>query len=89
MAQRNEGKLTALQAQLDLWSKYREMYGEDSVMNGFYVYSVKIMTAVDAGKMSLDDAQALVDARQHEIATRKIAEAQRRLAYDPYGSPSD
>jgi hypothetical protein len=89
IAQRNEGKLTALQAQLDLWSKYREMYGEDPVMNGFYAYSVKIMSAVDAGKMSLDDGQALVDARQHEISARKITEAERRLAYDPYGSPSD
>ena len=89
IAQRNEGKLTALQAQLDLWSKYREMYGEDPVMNGFYAYSVKIMSAVDAGKLTLDEGQALVDARQHEISTQKTAEANRRLAYDPNGSPSD
>jgi hypothetical protein len=89
ISQRSEGKLTAAQAQLDLWSKYREMYGEDPVMNGFYAYSVKIMSAVDAGKMTLDEGQALVDARQQEIATRKVAEAERRLAYDPNGSPSD
>ena len=89
IAQRNEGKLTALQAQLDLWSKYREMYGEDPVMNGFYAYSVKIMSVVDAGKMTLDEGQALVDARQDEISTQKIADAERRLAYDPNGSPSD
>ena len=89
IAQRNEGKLTASQAQLDLWSKYREMYGEDPVMNGFYAYSIKIMSAVDAGRISMNEGQALVDARQHEIATRKVAEAERRLAYDPNGSPSD
>ena len=89
IAERSEGKLTAAQAQLDLWSKYREMYGEDPVMNGFYAYSIKIMSAVDAGRISMNEGQALVDARQHEIATRKVAEAERRLAYDPNGSPSD
>jgi hypothetical protein len=89
ISQRSEGKLSALQAQLDLWTKYRQMFGEDPVMNGFYAYSVKLMSAVDAGKMSLEEAQVLVDAREREISARKLAEAERRLAYDPYGSPSD
>ena len=89
IAQRNDGKISALQAQLDLWSRYREMYGEDPVMNGFYAYSVKLMSAVDAGKMPLDEAQALIDAREREISTQKVAEAERRRAYDPYGSPSN
>jgi hypothetical protein len=89
IAQRDAGKLSPLQAQLDLWSKYRELFGEDSTMNGFYAYSVKLMSAVEAGKISLDEAQTLIDVREHEISSRKIADAERRLAYDPNGNPSD
>jgi hypothetical protein len=89
IAQRDAGKLSPLQAQLDLWSKYRELFGEDSTMNGFYAYSVKLMSAAEAGKIPMDEAQALIDAREHEISAHKIADAERRLAYDPNGNPSD
>ena len=89
IAQRDAGKLSPLQAQIDLWSKYREMYGEDATMNGFYAYSVKLMSAVEAGRLPMDEAQALIDEREHEISSRKITEAARRLAYDPNGNPSD
>jgi len=87
IAQRNEGTLSPLQAQLDLWSKYREMFGEDATMNGFYAYSVKLMSSVEAGKLSLEDAQALIDARESEISTRKIAEVERSRTFDAYGNP--
>ena len=87
IAQRDAGKLTALQAQLDLWSKYREMFGEDPTMNGFYASSVKLMSAVEAGKLSLNEAQAIIDEREHEISTRKLAEAERNRGYDAYGNP--
>jgi uncharacterized protein YceK len=87
IAQRDAGKLTPLQAQLDLWSKYRELFGEDPTMNGFYAYSVKLMSSVEAGKMSLEDAQALIDARESEISTRKVAEMKRDQSYDAYGNP--
>ena len=87
IAQRDAGKLTPLQAQLDLWSKYREMFGEDATMNGFYAYSVKLMSSVEAGKLSLEDAQALIDARENEISTRKVAEMKRDQSFDAYGNP--
>lgn len=87
IAQRDAGRLTSLQAQLDLWSEYREMFGEDATMNGFYAYSVKLMSSVEAGKLSLEDAQALIDARESEISTRKVAEVQRDRMYDAYGNP--
>jgi len=80
-------QLTPLQAQLDLWSKYREMFGEDATMNGFYAYSVKLMSSVEAGKLSLEDAQALIDARENEISTRKVAEMKRDQSFDAYGNP--
>ena len=87
IAQRDAGTLTPLQAQLDLWSKYREMFGEDATMNGFYAYSVKLMSSVEAGKLSLEDAQALIDARENEISTRKVAEMKRDQSFDAYGNP--
>ena len=87
IAQRDAGKLTALQAQSELWSTYREMFGEDTMMNGFYAYSVKLMAAVDSGKLSLDEAQTLIDAREHEISSHKRAEAKRNWGYEAYGDP--
>lgn len=87
IAERDAGKLTPLQAQLDLWSKYREMFGEDPTMNGFFAYSVKLMSSVEAGKLSLADAQALIDARENEISTRKVAEMKRDQSFDAYGNP--
>lgn len=87
IAQRDAGTLTPLQAQLDLWSKYREMFGEDATMNGFYAYSVKLMSSVEAGKLSLEDAQARIDARENEISTRKVTEMKRDQSFDAYGNP--
>lgn len=87
IAQRNAGKLTPSQAQLDIWSKYRELFGEDATMNGFYAYSVKLMSSVEQGKIPLDEAQSLVDAREREIQVRKMADLKREMSYDAYGNP--
>ena len=86
-AQRDAGKLTPVQAQVDLWSKYRELFGEDATMNGFYAFSVKLMGSVEAGKLSMGEAQALIDAREREISVRRLAELKRDMSYDAYGNP--
>ena len=86
-AQRDSGKITPVQAQVDLWSKYRDLFGEDATMNGFYAFSVKLMGSVEAGKMTLQDAQALIDAREREITVRRMAELKRDMSFDAYGNP--
>lgn len=88
IVQRNEGKITPVQAQLELWSKYRELYGEDPVINGYYAYSLKVLSAAAAGKLSQDEAQAIVDARESEVtAHRMAADEERNRFFDPYGIP--
>ena len=88
MAQRDSGKITPVQAQVDLWSKYRELFGEDPTMNGFYAFSVKILSAAEAGKLSQSEAQAIVDARAREIAEqRRLADASSNGIFYPYGIP--
>src|SRR5579885_395458 len=64
IAQRDQGKISPLQAQLELWSKYRELYGEDPTANGFYAFSVKILSAAEAGKLSQAEALAIVEERE-------------------------
>jgi hypothetical protein len=86
-AQRDSGKITPVQAQVDLWSKYRELFGEDATMNGFYAFSVKLMGSVEAGKIAPEDAQAMIDAREREITVRRIAELKRDMSFDAYGNP--
>lgn len=87
ISQRDSGKLTPVQAQVDLWSKYRELFGEDATMNGFYAFSVKLMSSVEAGKLSLNEAQSLIDAREREISVRRVAELRRDMSFDAYGNP--
>jgi hypothetical protein len=88
IAQRDEGKISPVQAQLELWSKYRELYGEDATVNGYYAFSVKILSAAEAGKLSQGEAQAIIDAREPEIAERRrVAEATRNSFFYPYGIP--
>jgi len=87
MAQRSAGALTPMQAQLDLWTKYRELFGEDPAANGFYAYSVNLMSSVEKGALSLEEAQALIDAREREVSARRVAELERNRSYDAYGNP--
>jgi hypothetical protein len=87
MTQRSAGKLTPVQAQVDLWTKHRELFGDDAATNGFYAYSVKLMSAVEEGKLPLDEAQALVDAREREVVARRVADLERSQRYDAYGNP--
>ena len=69
-------------------SKYRELFGEDPTMNGFYAFSVKILSAAEAGKLSQNEAQAIVDARAREIAEqRRLADASSNGIFYPYGIP--
>ena len=87
-AQRDSGKITLVQAQVDLWSKYREMFGEDPTMNGFYAFSVKIASAADSGNLSQDEARDMIDTRERELAEhRRMAEAKRDSFFYPYGIP--
>ena len=87
-AQRDSGKITLVQAQVDLWSKYRETFGEDPTMNGFYAFSVKIASAADSGKLSQDDARNIIDTRERELGEhRRIAEAKHDSFFYPYGIP--
>lgn len=87
IAQRSAGKLTPVQAQVDLWTRHRELFGDDPASNGFYAYSVKLMSAVEEGKLPLDEAQALVDAREREVVARRVADLERSQRYDAYGNP--
>lgn len=87
-AQRDSGKITLVQAQVDLWSKYRELFGEDPTMNGFYAFSVKIASAADSGKLSQDDARNIIDTRERELSEhRRMAEAKHDSFFYPYGIP--
>jgi len=45
------------------------------------------MSSVEAGALSLNEAQALIDAREREISLHRIAEIEHSRAYDAYGNP--
>jgi hypothetical protein len=79
LQERDEGALTALQAEEKLRDKYRELYGPDPTMEGAFAYERDLYAAADAGKLPMAEAHALADARIDEIVQRRVAH---RAYYD-------
>jgi len=60
---RDEGKLSAVEAQERIEEKYREIYGLDPSMEGAFAYGMKLYEAADAGDLSQQEADTLARAR--------------------------
>lgn len=63
LAERDQGKLSPVQAQLRIEDKYRELYGLDPAMEGAFAYGMKLYEAADVGDLTQNDADALAQAR--------------------------
>ena len=60
---RDQGKLSAVEAQERIEQKYREIYGFDPSMEGAFAYGMKLYEAADAGDLSQTEADTLAQAR--------------------------
>jgi hypothetical protein len=77
MAEQQAGKLTASEAQRRLRDGWVNIYGDDPTMTGFYAYSETLLRSAEQGRIPLDEAQALIKARE-KIAVAEYQAIQRR-----------
>jgi hypothetical protein len=76
MQERDRGTLTPVAAEEKIAAKYREIYGPDPMMEGVFAYGKRLYVMADAGTLSLDEADALANARMDEVLARDAAQVQ-------------
>jgi hypothetical protein len=76
MQKRDRGDLTSVVAEEKIAAKYRDIYGPDPMMEGVFAYGKRLYVMADAGRLSIDEADALADARLDEILARDAAQVQ-------------
>ena len=60
---RDQRKLTALEAQERIEARYQEIYGIDPVMEGAFAYGIKVYEEATVGDLTMDEADTLAQAR--------------------------
>jgi hypothetical protein len=76
LQQRDQGALTPVAAEEKIAAKYREIYGPDPLMEGVFAYGKRLYVMADAGRLSIDEADALANARMDEVLARDAAQVQ-------------
>jgi hypothetical protein len=66
MQQRDEGKLSPVEAEALIEKKFQELYGPDPAMDGAFAYSDTLLNDADAGDLTMSEAEQLSQARQDE-----------------------
>jgi hypothetical protein len=75
LAERNQGKLDPIDAEELIEARYQQFYGLDPVMEGAFVYGIKLYEAADSGTLSLAEADCLAQARiDQALAHRQYSE---------------
>jgi Spy/CpxP family protein refolding chaperone len=74
VAQRDQGRLTATQAEDKMRRKFEQFFGADPTMEGALAYERDLYVAADAGKLPRAEAEALSDARIDEVMQRRAAQ---------------
>ena len=71
-AERTDGKITRVEEQEKLRDRYWEMYGKDAQSAGHFAFSVSLMRSAEEGLFPMQEAEALVEAREAEIYAMKM-----------------
>jgi hypothetical protein len=74
--QRDTGKINYVEEQEKLRDRYWELYGKDANSAGHFAFSISLMRSVQAGHFPLQEAQALIAAREEQIFALKMASRQ-------------
>ena len=74
MQERDQGKLSPVEAEAHEEIRFRELFGPDPVMEGAFAYSDELLRAAEAGQLPIIEAEALAQARQDEILARRDQE---------------
>jgi hypothetical protein len=89
MAKQDNGEISPIAAQELLRAKHRAIYGNDSRMDAYFAYKIRLLKAAEDGKLTMREAEAIAAAREAEIEAQQEAEALRRASHDEIRDPSD
>ena len=81
-SERDSGALTPPQAEAKVEAKYREVYGEDSTVEGAFAYRRELYAQAQAGNLPTPEAKALAKARLDEALVQSKADADVRQESD-------
>ena len=81
-AQREAGTITAVGEQERLRDRYWQIYGRDEDSAGHFAYTISLMRSAEAGNFPMNEAQALVAAREAEIFALKMVSRQVASSYE-------
>ena len=71
-AERTAGKITRVEEQEKLRDRYWEMYGKDAQSAGHFAFSVSLMRSAEEGLFPMQEAEALVEAREAQTYAMKM-----------------
>jgi hypothetical protein len=89
MSRQERGEISAIEAQQMLRTQHRALYGNDSRMDAYFAYKLRLLKAAEEGKLTMREAEAIAAAREAEIDAQMEAEAQSRASYNDIREPSD
>ena len=88
-AKHDRGEISAIEAQQMLRAEHRAIYGEDSRMDAYFAYKIRLLKAAEEGKLTMREAEAIAAAREAEIEAQMEAEALSRASHPDIRDPSD
>ena len=81
-AQRASGAITAVKEQENLRDRYWEVFGKDADSAGHFAYAISLMGSAEAGALPIEEARAMVSARESEVVVRRAASRQIASGYE-------
>ncbi|MBI3529521.1 MAG: hypothetical protein HY067_16335 [Betaproteobacteria bacterium] len=77
-AERDTGRITAVEEQEKLRDRYWELYGKDANSAGHFAFSISLMHSAQVGNFPMQEAEALIAAREEQLFALKMASRQRQ-----------
>jgi hypothetical protein len=87
MGKLDRGEVTPMEAQNMLRAEHRAIYGNDSRMDAYFAYKIRLLKAAEEGKLTMREAEAIAAAREAEINAQMEAEALSRASYNDFREP--
>ena len=81
-AQREKGEIGAVEAQERLRDRYWALFGRDAETVGHFAFSVALMRSAEAGEFPMNEAEALVAAREAADFAMKMESRQVASSYE-------
>ena len=81
-SEREKGEVTAVQEQEQLRDRYWKLFGRDAESAGHFAFCTALMRSAQAGDFPMNEAEALVDAREKELMAERKSPPRKRYMWN-------